>query len=529
MTRAAQSTALQGFLPTEPTSGESGERSSHGREREELDVLVPGAVVAGKYRVRGELGRGGFAVVYDAEHLDLRRDVALKVLHRTDGTPGVLIERFAREVRISALVRHPNVLEVFDAGALPDGSPFLVMENIKGETLHQHVCLAKKLSIRDTIELSRQLLEALVALAEHGVVHRDIKPENMMLTRDEAGELKLKLLDFGIALLRSEHLTRESLEPRLTMQGMLIGTPHYMAPEQLRSELVDARIDVYATGVVMYQMLTGSMPFDGSDLFSLTLNVLHGNAGSLRELRPDCPPRLARVIDRALERDPQRRFQSAASMLAALNAVEQQRASAATTYLGSLLEPLASRTGRLGMAAAVLGAWLMWSHATPAPSASVGRASLMASVTPARPELTLTQLKPEVLGQPIARRESSQLRSDDAPRSRGRVASASPDKPSERASATPVDAAKATTLSRKALALYLHGELAEAYDTFRKAARANPQEPTAFRGMGLSASRLGKTREARRAFHRYLELSPGAPDAELVRARLQELAKPAGL
>jgi len=165
-------TALQGFiLPAEPDvldseaedaaiTSESGERLIQTGVRAAFDVLPTGTVVAGKYRVLGELGRGGFAVVYEAEHLDMRRNVAIKVLHKSEGTPAVLLERFAREVRISALVRHPHVLEVFDAGALADGSPFLVMEKILGETLHHYLCQYRKLAIGEALELSRQLLSA---------------------------------------------------------------------------------------------------------------------------------------------------------------------------------------------------------------------------------------------------------------------------------------------------------------------------------------------------------------------------------
>ncbi|HEX6244549.1 MAG TPA: serine/threonine-protein kinase, partial [Polyangiales bacterium] len=278
------------------------------------DELAPGYVVADKYAIKAVLGRGGFAVVYDAEHLALRRPLALKVLHRAHGMPHMLLDRFAREVRISALVRHPNVLEVYDAGTLADGSPFLVMEKISGLTLYEKQCMEQRLDLDECIDLFSQLLTALVALAERGVVHRDIKPENLMLTRGPDGELRLKLVDFGIALVRDERI-----EPRLTLQGALVGTPHYMAPEQLRCEVVDARVDLYATGVVMYQALTGKLPYEGETLSALTSNVLYGSAAALTTLRPDCPPRLAALVERALSRAPEERFQSASEMLEALS------------------------------------------------------------------------------------------------------------------------------------------------------------------------------------------------------------------
>jgi len=414
------------------------------------------------------------------------------------------------------------VLEVFDAGSLPDGSPFLVMEKIHGATLHHHLYLAKKLGIREAIELSRQLLSALVALAERGIVHRDIKPENLMLTRDEAGELQLKLVDFGIALVRNDRLEglHDSFEPRLTMQGALIGTPHYMAPEQLRSELVDARVDIYATGVVMYQAITGSMPFDGADLSSLTLNVLHGNARSLRELRRDCPPRLARLIERALQRDPACRYASAVSMLAALQQCTDQPTGSkrAREYLAPLVLPTFTRVKRLSIAVLVLGGWLLSNQPSRPLSSAAGLSASLAApaaeaAAPARAaELTITPLSPEVLAVPASEPLAGQHVERDLPVDGAKTATV-----------VQADQAKATALTRKALALYLHGELPAAYTTYRRAAHANPQEPTAFRGIGLSASRLGKTREARRAFNRYLELSPRAADAELVKARLAAL------
>lgn len=469
--------------------------------------LNPGSVVSGKYRVRGELGRGGFAVVYDAEHLGLRRAVALKVLHRGIDTPALLIERFAREAHISALVRHPHVLQVYDVGVLSDGSPFLVMEKIQGETLQHHLCLAGRLTIDQTVELTGQLLSALVALAAHGIVHRDIKPDNLMITYTDSGELSLKLVDFGVALVRDERI-----EPRLTMHGALVGTPHYMAPEQLRSEVVDARIDIYAAGVVMFQALTGSLPYDGKDLCALTLNVLHGEEPNLRALRPDCPARLARVVERALSRDAGRRFASAADMLAVL---ESSAADSTSTCLAARrswsaisLQPARARAVSLTIGVAALTGCLLWTPwlrgaTRPEPSRLPFRSSAQsADWGPLKPEVVqLTEIVPAA--QALAESSTS--------------AGASP------ASARP-DPVQATSYCRKALDLYLHGELEAAHAAYRKAARANPLEPAAFRGIGLSAARLGKRHEARRAYSRYLELEPRAADAALVRARLDELS-----
>lgn len=478
------------------------------------EAIPAGTVISGKYRVRGELGRGGFAVVYEAEQIGLSRAVALKVLHRSAETPAVLLERFAREVRISALVRHAHVLSVHDVGVLPDGSPYLVMEKIQGETLQHYLCLAGRLDVEQTVELTKQLLSALVALAARGIVHRDIKPDNLMLTSNDDGELTLKLVDFGIALVRSEQIATS----RLTRHGALVGTPHYMAPEQLRSEVVDARVDIYATGVVMYQALTGCMPFDGEDLGSLTVNVLHGNTRGVRSLRPECPPELASIVEHALAREPARRFDGAASMLAALN--ELERRSDAGAFLlrpASLLRASLSRAPGVALGVAVLAGSLLWSPwLRGAPLESAAQRASPVEVAPL-PMITLTQLASEQPEPRVLQLFESTAGSE--PRASG--SGASPNAESPRV----LDKDEAQLLMRKALASYLHGEIASAYALYRRATQRDPSEPSAFRGLGLAASRLGKDHEARRAYARYLELAPSAEDAAQIRERGAELAR----
>jgi serine/threonine-protein kinase len=518
----------------EQTSAYASEAQASGCEHnEELPV---GTVVAGKYRVKAVLGRGGFAVVYDAEHLGLGRDVALKLLRRTDGTPQVLIERFLREVRISALVRHPNVLEVYDAGVHQDGSPFLAMEKISGLSLHQQLCLQGKLSVAETCAIARQLLSALVAIAARGIVHRDIKPENLMLGVASDGTLQLKLVDFGIALVQEA-----CFAPRLTQQGALVGTPHYMAPEQLRSELADARVDLYAAGVVMYQALTGTMPYDGADLSSLTLSVLNGKARSLRALCPACPSRLARVVERALHREPERRFADARSMLAALDAVETTRTSRdafATTrsllqraargirahellVAGGTVALMALGTGHVEVAealratfggAATPPAATLQASALDEPRASVhAQPSAQALLEPADVPSVPPPLAPEA---ELPRAEPKAAAKSSAPPVPPRVTTSEGESEATQ---------RARVLTRRGLTLYLHAELDAAYAVYRKASLLAPGEAAAFRGLGLSASRLGRSYEARRAFTRYLELAPAAPDAPLIRARLAQL------
>jgi eukaryotic-like serine/threonine-protein kinase len=530
--------------PTPSALGTSGERALHAGVE-----LAPGTLLAGKYRIKAVLGRGGFATVYDAEQVALARDVALKVLHRTVVTPQVLLERFAREVRISALVRHPNVLEVYDAGVLEDGSPFLAMEKVEGPTLHEWLSRVQRLSLEQTLELAGQLLAALVAIGAQGIIHRDIKPENLMLAPGRGPTPQLKLVDFGIALVREERIAS-----RLTAQGVLIGTPQYMAPEQLRSEITDVRVDIYAAGVVMYQALTGVLPHDAEDLSALTLCVLNGKLRPLRSLRPDCPKRLAKLVERALAPEPARRFPDAASMLDELEACRAE---------------LASRGRRLGR-----GGWPPHLPRSPVARVALLLCALMAAgalqagiaigfrkALNGKPQAQAVAAQhARQTGEPVAVRAAS-AGTVAAPRldpaaphasapepvvARTTVADtptapdpqplpAAPAEPvaedrAERGSALRASNAaaeqsrRARELMHRGLSLYLHADLDAAYAAYRQASLLAPHDPAAFRALGLLGSQLGRNQEARRALARYLELAPDAADAAPIRARMLRLA-----
>lgn len=280
---------------------------------DESTELEPGSTIQGKYTVLGVLGHGGFAVVYDAKHDGLGRGVAIKVLHLRHDTPLALVERFRREARISALVRHPHVLEVYDTGSLPDGSPFLVMERVNGENLAAQIRRGP-LPIATTIEITRQLLLGLCAIEEQGIVHRDVKPDNLMLHDGGDGTTVVKLVDFGIS-------RRVAIEPeaRLTCHGALVGTPQYMSPEQIRGEEVDIRTDLYATGAVMYEALTGHAPHESSSFSELVVSVLNGQVQAVRARRANCPAELEHIILKLLSRAPGDRYSSPREVLDALD------------------------------------------------------------------------------------------------------------------------------------------------------------------------------------------------------------------
>jgi tetratricopeptide (TPR) repeat protein len=258
------------------------------------------------------------------------------------------------------------------------------------------------------------------------------------------------------------------------------------------------------------------MPFDGEDLSSLALNVLHGNVRSIRSLRPDCPAPLAAVVERALARQPDRRFASAAGMLAALNdvALDEGAWGSALRALrpANLLRLSHGRAPRVALSMAAIAGSLLWSPwllSSPRPERPTHHVQLAGPT--AAGEIILTQLRAEQTAPEV--RQLFEITPTTEPLTMAAGA------PSPRA----VDQARAAALVRKALASYLHGEIAAAYSAYRKATQSDPSDASAFRGLGLSASRLGKSHEARRAYARYLELSPRAADVEQVKARLAQL------
>jgi serine/threonine protein kinase len=283
---------------------------------ERVDVLAPGQHIHhGQYHIHGVLGRGSFATVYDAEHLGLARRVAIKVPLLNCDKKALLHERFVREARMSALVQHPNVLAIYDAGSLADGTPFLVLERVEGDSLNERIEHGV-LPVAEVIEVGRQLAMALCSLAAAGIVHRDIKPANVMLHKVCSGVYQVKLVDLGVARRR----TAFQAPLRLTMQGELIGTPQYMSSEQLRGEEVDARTDIYGTAAVLYEAVTGKPPHESTCFSDYMVAALSQPVLRPRSVRSDCPADLERVLLRALECDPAQRQASPEQLLEELDA-----------------------------------------------------------------------------------------------------------------------------------------------------------------------------------------------------------------
>src|SRR3954454_5413575 len=257
-----------------------------------------GELVADRYELLEVVGTGGMSTVYCALDTLLERHVALKVLHPHYGGDEEYVERFRREARSVAQLSHPNVVTVIDRGN-SDGQQYIVFEYVDGESLKELVDRTGPLPCRRAIELALQIAEALAFAHQHGLVHRDVKPQNVLITQD--GDAKVT--DFGIA--RSL-----DVEHGVTQTGTVLGTSNYLSPEQARGQTVSPATDVYSLGVVLYEMLTGEVPFPGENFVAVAMKHINDEPPSLLEKRHDVPMRLAGAVDRALAKDPAHRFPS---------------------------------------------------------------------------------------------------------------------------------------------------------------------------------------------------------------------------
>jgi serine/threonine protein kinase len=291
------------------------------RERFVIDV---GTVVNGKYHLVRTLGDGGMGSVYEAQHTVLGTRVAIKVLHPELARRTGLVERFLQEARVVAQIRSLHVVQVTDIDRTPDGHAYIVMELLEGEPLSSVIDRQGKIPVAVACEYTVQVLEALEAAHALGVVHRDLKPENVFVTF-AGGRPVLKLIDFGIAKARRIDAAQKSL----TVAGVVMGTAEYMAPEQARSaDKVDPRADLYAVGVILYEMIAGARPVrgdTGEDARVIALKVERGEVVPLVQAAPETPRELAGLVHRAMAARPELRFATATEMRLALQAVMSAR------------------------------------------------------------------------------------------------------------------------------------------------------------------------------------------------------------
>ncbi len=538
---------LDPAVPFNPHGTDSSESPSR-----PIPVLQRGDCISGKYLIGDVLGKGGFAVVYDAEHLGLQCRMAIKVLHVDEETPETLVTRFREEARLSATVQHRHVLNVHDTGTLDDGSPYLVMEYIRGETLHARIGRGE-LPIAEVLSILCQLVRAIAALGECGIVHRDVKPENVMLHTLSNGHHIVKLVDFGIA-------KKVGRTPG-AHPSLLMGTPHYMSPEHLRGAPTSLQFDIYSAGVVLYEALVGSVPYDAGCLPELVYAILHEDPRAVQRGRPDCPRELLQIVNCAMHRDPSQRYATAQAMLRDLE--ECQRGLFATDHRGrvkgdqgfdsldQLITPwtvaapsiapshpsrrkVALRRGLLACAACLFIVLIgpPIEPSTPARTPRPPRITTQASTAP------LAQTSDQVLTAGLVGAASSQVTTQPTSKRALVMTERQPvrRKTSVRKVAAPViqhvhvparpeqDVGIEARRSRSAaLASYVRGEHASAYALYRHTVALSPADATALRGLGIVAARLGHTRQARQALERYLALSPSANDVETIRARLQAL------
>ena len=288
------------------------------RDEQPYSTLT-GRVLDGRYDVRRRLGEGGMSYVYQAEDTETHEQVAIKILlPRLARDPGS-VERLRREADMARRFNHPNVCPIIRIGELKGGPLYLVMPFLPGEPLNEHETRRGAYPLDEGIETLAQICEGLQHAHDFGVVHRDLKPENVMLVPDAARphQFRAVVMDFGLAKERraGPQLTK------LTQTGIVLGTPEFMSPEQIRGRPLDGRSDIYALGVLAYELFTGQIPFAGRSAQDTMLARLRGSPAPLRTTRPDLPARLEQVLLRALELQPEDRYRSMDEFAHALRGV----------------------------------------------------------------------------------------------------------------------------------------------------------------------------------------------------------------
>jgi serine/threonine-protein kinase len=305
-------------------------------ERAELSRFAPGEIIASKYRVERVVGSGGMGVVVEAQHLQLGQSVAIKLLavqqeHRTEA-----IARFLREGRAAAALRSDHVVRIYDVGTHDDGSPFIVMEFLRGcdlATLLEHV---GPLAVDEAVEYVVQAAMAISEAHDNGIVHRDLKPSNLFITERTDGTALIKVLDFGISKsVRSEG----TVDGNLTATRSVMGSPYYMSPEQVRdAKSVDGRTDIWALGVILQELLTAEPVFQGDTLPGICAAIAADPPAPLRARRPDVSHELQAVVLRCLEKNANRRYQTVRELLTALGPFRRRAPQSVRSHLDLVLD-----------------------------------------------------------------------------------------------------------------------------------------------------------------------------------------------
>jgi serine/threonine-protein kinase len=322
-----------------------------------LDI---GTTVDRRYLLKREIARGGAGAVFEAEHIYTKRSVALKLLVPEQRAAAEPRARLLREALALSAARHPGVVSALDAGETEDGTPYLVLELLEGRSLEGILAVRRRIAMAEVAWLGAAICDALGAAHRHGIIHRDIKPSNVFVARDEQGREVVKVFDFGVARVPSEN-------NKLTQDGALLGTPEYMAPEQLLAREVDARTDLYAVGITLYECLAGVVPFEGN-FGEVLLKVSTEPLTPIRTKAAEVSSEFAAVIERVLSREPDARFADAQSFAEALR--KAAPAAAPSSLLGIRQGP-PPIPGRAAAAVAALP-----------PAADAGRGALPGAARP---------------------------------------------------------------------------------------------------------------------------------------------------
>ena len=271
----------------------------------------------GRYQIREIIGEGAMACVYKAFDPEINRPLAIKLLKAQLRLDGEYRNRFLREAKGAVVLSHPNIVTVFDVGE-DQGHPYIAMELVEGGTLAEEIKASKPLSTAEIVEIGIQLARALDYAHKRGIVHRDVKPGNIMRLTDSN---TIKVADFGICRIDDPEGGDQNQQ---TQMGDVLGTPNYMSPEQVMGQKVDSRSDLFSVGVVMYKLLTNSLPFEGDSVISVAYKIAKSEAPPVQTLRPEIPLTLRRIVERALKKQPEKRFQTGEELALALIGVARE-------------------------------------------------------------------------------------------------------------------------------------------------------------------------------------------------------------
>ena len=394
--RASSSSSGSHGSGSRSSSGSSGS-SDYDNRHEDHQELV-GTTLSGRYTITRKVGQGGMGAVYEATHMLIGKRVAVKVLLDKYAKREALVARLEKEARLASSIGHEHIVDITDFGITEDGRNFVVMEFLEGESLAECLQREVRLPERRVLQIGQQAASALSAAHDKGVVHRDIKPENIFLLRRKDNDF-VKVVDFGIS--KSLHTgSGEASTPRLTQTGMVLGTPLYMSPEQARGEEdLDQRIDVYALGVILYEMVTGQVPFQGSNSLNIIARVINEDPRPPRELRPDLSRELEAVILHAMAKDRNARYPSCDALSADLSALlEEVSITGGGTARARITAPMLPRRSSqralsplvwlggivITSLALAVAAWALWGG-PPAVVPVAPLAPLPAAVAPAAP------------------------------------------------------------------------------------------------------------------------------------------------